>query len=403
MKILQISTEFDTAKLGGAERMVHHLATYLSKAGHDVAILTCDDSKSFENVKIFQISKPLDLSTRYEQSLISVPSMFNFTRNFRIKTIVRGFDIVHIHNVHSYSILFNVIKAAKSLGKKVVWTPHDYWFMCPNQALLKPNGDICEGETCSSDCIGDSFLKKLKRKRHSMTRHLHLVNAVLPPSLYVGEKVRTFGMPSSKITVVPNGVRIDVKVTNPLNNNNILYVGYLDQRKGVHTLIEATESLHKSIPGLKVMIVGSGPEKNGLEKLIDKLNLQSTVSLTGRLSKEELEDAYASARIVVVPSIWPEVFGLVAAEALIRGIPVVASNIGALPEIVDDGQTGLLFEPNNSVDLVAKIIDIYGNEELIKKFSQSGSMEVRNNYSIDNYSKQVETMYINLVNSNKHS
>ena len=120
MKILQIATEFDLKKLGGAEKMVYLLAGHLSKAGHKVSILTCEDSDGFNNVKIIKIPKAKDLPSVYGNSTRSIFSMLNIMQLFRFKKIFKEFDIIHFHNVHSYSLLFYAMAAARSQRKKLI-------------------------------------------------------------------------------------------------------------------------------------------------------------------------------------------------------------------------------------------------------------------------------------------
>jgi len=394
MKILQISTEFSLTRMGGAERMVKYLASHLSKSGHEVAILTCEASPEFDNVKIITIPKPMDLSSVYGQSTRSILSLFKITWISQLKDIFRHYDIIHLHNIHSHTLLFYSIIAAKKLKKKIVWTPHDYWFICPKQSLLLDDGSICDGRTCKPECAGETGSKRILTMRRRITKKLLSVDMVLPPSKYVADRVRDFGMAPEKIKVVYNGVEIKHFDATRSLGSNILFVGYMDKRKGTHTLLQAARYVKEKIPDVNFVFVGDGPEKENLAGLAKEWGIESNVSIKGHISESEFEKEYSSTKIAIVPSLWPEPFGLVAAEAMTRGIPVIASNAGALPEIVLNGRTGLLFESGNARELAEKIVALYANEKHLREFGALGNQVASENFDIRQYAQIVKKYYV---------
>ena len=398
MKILQIATEFDLKKLGGAEKMVYLLAGHLSKAGHKVSILTCEDSDGFNNVKIIKIPKAKDLPSVYGNSTRSIFSMLNIMQLFRFKKIFKEFDIIHFHNVHSYSLLFYAMAAARSQRKKLMWTPHDYWFACPKQTFLTDDGKVCtDPASCNSTCFKSSRIRSIFLFRHRTTRKFHSMDIALPTSDYAKKRLIEFGIDKNKIQTVYNGVEI----IDPDNDNDlgehILFIGYLDRRKGTHSLIRAMPEVRKAIPEAQLIFMGDGPEIANLKNLANDLGVKDIVKFTGRLSEKEFEEMFQSARLVVVPSIWPEIFGLVATEAMVRKKAVIASNVGALPEIVQHEKTGLLFEPGNAEDLADKITALYHDEERLRKFGEAGRSIATANFDIDDYSNTIEKLYVKLM------
>ena len=182
-------------------------------------------------------------------------------------------------------------------------------------------------------------------------------------------------MASSKVYVIPNGVNPpniqNIQSRSFSTKNSIFYVGMLLKSKGVDILISAIPIIKKSIPDVCLNIAGAGKEETNLKNLVKELNIEENVKFLGFITEEEKYSYYKSIDIFVLPSLF-EPFGLVLLEAMSCGKPVVASNVGGVPYIAEDGKTGLLFESENVKDLAEKVIMLLRDEELREKMGKAG-------------------------------
>src|SRR3954451_5698686 len=128
-----------------------------------------------------------------------------------------------------------------------------------------------------------------------------------------------------------------------------LFLGRLDREKGVDTLLHAFSRVVPDVPSARLRLAGDGEERAALERLASSLGVTGSVDFLGRLTPVDVEQELGGAGAAVAPALWGEPLGLVAAEAIVRGVPVIASATGGLREIVVDGRSGLLF-PNGDVD-----------------------------------------------------
>ena len=182
-------------------------------------------------------------------------------------------------------------------------------------------------------------------------------------------------MTQSKIHVIPNGIDFeDIQKVQPhksIEHPIILFIGNLEKLKDIDSLIKAIPIIKKSIPNIRVFIGGEGSEENKLKKLAKKLNIEENVKFLGFASGDYKYSWYKTADLCVIPSLY-ETFGIVCLEAMACGKPVVASNIGGIPFVVEDRETGLLFECGNAKDLAEKVIFLLQNEELREKMGEAG-------------------------------
>ena len=150
------------------------------------------------------------------------------------------------------------------------------------------------------------------------------------------------------------------------------FVGRLVHEKGVDVLIEAFARVVRNLPQAKLVIVGEGPERSRLERLIESSNLNGRVTLKGRLSRAAAERAMGECWVQVAPSRWAEPFGLVAIEAQMRGTAIVASRSGGFRETVDDGRSGLLVDPGDVGALSDALLQLLGQREQAEVMGRAG-------------------------------
>ncbi|MBA4262159.1 MAG: transferase, partial [Comamonadaceae bacterium] len=256
-----------------------------------------------------------------------------------LSALVRRFqpNIIHAHNTFPL-VSPSVYWAASRLGVPVVQTLHNFRLMCLNALFLR-EGKVCE------DCLGSLPWRGVVRGCYRESRP---ASGVLAGMLTLHRGLGTYqnkvaryialnefcrgkfiegGLPAGRVAVKPNFVDSRAAPDTGRPRSGLLFVGRLSVEKGVSTLAQAMGKL--PLAGLRV--AGDGPQRGELEGLVG-------VSLLGSLPKQGVMDEMARALALVVPSIWYETFGMVAIEAFASGTPVIASRIGALAELVRDGE-----------------------------------------------------------------
>lgn len=209
----------------------------------------------------------------------------------------------------------------------------------------------------------------------------------------------------SNIHVIPNGVAFDeiqsilIRTKDQLKHPAILFVGGLVKVKGIDVLLNAVLIIIKKIPDLHIYIAGSGPEESKLKKLVKGLNIEKNVNFLGFISGEKKYAYYKSADIYVQPSRY-ETFGVAVLEAMACGKPVVASNVGGIPFVVEDGKTGLFFECGNIEDLAEKVIILLKNKEMREKMGKEGRERAKE-FTWDRIADKTITLYKAIISEKR--
>lgn len=316
------------------------------------------------------------------------------------------FDVVHVQNFFPL-ISPSVYFAAKACGVPVVQSIRNYRLFCLN-AFFFTDGKICER------CLGSIFSwPGIKRKcyRNSSFASLNValiqlvhhqilktwsskVSRFIALSDFVRQKLIESGLPESRITVKPNFVTPD---PGPGNHDlhQFVFVGRLSSEKGIRTLINAWKLLFEQgrLKGYRLKVIGDGPEKEAMEAHASQL----PVEFSGRMSSEETLEELGRSRCLVFPSEWYETFGRVAIEAYAKGIPVIASGIGAVQELVREERTGLLFEPGNVAALAEKIELIISQPETAKAMGNYAREVYLEHYSPKSNILMMEALYQSVI------
>jgi glycosyltransferase involved in cell wall biosynthesis len=199
-------------------------------------------------------------------------------------------------------------------------------------------------------------------------------NAVTVVSNDMKEQILRLGADPRKFHILPNGIFVDefkpsIKQSNNVNSY-ILYLGRLREDKGIDILIQAFSAVNEIFPDVRLKIAGEGREKKNLMTLADKLGLGHSIEFLGIIRGSEKIQLLQDALLLVCPS-RKEAFGIVNLEAFASGIPVVASRVGGIPDIVEDGVNGFLVDPDNPQHLADKIILLLSNTILRNDLSKN--------------------------------
>jgi len=290
-----------------------------------------------------------------------IETALNSTYNHKVKAALAKHiaefrpDVMHCHNLFP-RITPAAYDAAREANVPVVQTLHDFRSFCCAGAFLYRKGQPCERCVTGSSywgawhrCYRESWVGSLvlahaldvHRRRLTLQQQ---VQRFIAPSAASKSRFVAAGLPNERIIVKPNFIK-DPGYKLFEIRNGALFVGRLSPEKGLMTLIKAWE--HICYP---LQILGNGP-------LMESLNMISNpwLKLLGHQPNNEVGSFMRQARFLVMPSEWIETFGMVIVEAFANGLPVIASRLGAMAEIIDDGVTGLHFTPGDSNDLAAKI------------------------------------------------
>lgn len=356
MKVLQLYNQ-QRSVFGGEESVINAIRLVLERHGHNSSILM-RSSRGIEKCRLNKITA-------------AIGGAFNpFTYcTFRHQLQRERPHIVHVHNVYP---LFSpsVLVACNREHIPVVLHVHSNILTCPNWNHLR-NGEVCElcfgGKEywcLFTNCRGSLPESAAYTIRSAIARIFNLfvnnVTLFVTVSHFLRDRLIKAGFPEKKIEVLPNAVLADdaQPVIPDIAGDYIGYSGRLSPEKGVDTLIAAARKC-----GLPVRIAGDGPERNRLMKITPP-----NVEFLGRLNTNDLRRFYQHSRFIVMPSRSFEGFCLSVAEAMMHGKPVIASRIGALPEVVQDGLNGLLVEVDNVAQLASSMVKLWQDREQGEKY-----------------------------------
>lgn len=287
-------------------------------------------------------------------------------------------DIVHAHELMPLITPWIFPECFKA-GVPVVNTIYDFRLTCPVYTHFR-DGHICqlcvggrEYNAILHNCRGSRAESAAFATWNVVARNFKLqanyVSQFIAPSPFVKDWLSSHGLFQDRITVMSPAVPIPETPADPTRGEYVAYAGRFVPEKGVELLIEAARKT-----GLPVKLAGNFPR----HPAIAPGDPVECVMIRG---PQAVAEFYRRARMVVVPSIWFETFGLVPAEAMAHGIPIIASRIGSLQRTVADGVSGLLFEPGNVGELAEKITRLWQDDALARRLGEGGFKMARERYS----------------------
>jgi len=305
-------------------------------------------------------------------------------------------DLVHAHNIYG-RLTTSVLDAARQYGVPVVMTLYDYKLVCPSYLMLN-DGKICY------DCKGGKFYRCIVNRCHKdsliastiycfesyfnkwLAKYSTVRYLICESQLMIKHLLES-GFSKDRLVYIPNF--IDTSNFEPRfdQQDYVLYVGRLSKEKGVLTLLKAVKALR-----IPVRIVGDGPERKQLEEYASQ-NCVKNVVFEGRVSDQELKELYKGSAFLVIPSECNENSPMVILEAFAYGKPVIGSRIGGIPELVESGQTGMLFEAGDANQLCECIEALWSNSSMISKLGQNARHKVESEFSPKSHYDKLITTY----------
>ena len=396
MKICQIIYTYPPHATGGADIYAQRISKELSNKGHEVIVITTQPYSGLsslkpsctieDGIKVHRFY-PLNIyswTNTAEQSLLlkmiwNTLDIWNLHAYLIIKNILKkeNPDVVHIHTPTWVSM--SAFDAIKSLKIPFIFTVHEYLLLCRRVSLLHANGEICDNPR--SIC---KFYQKVSRSIVSSKPDL-----VVSPSQFVLEILNKNGFfPDSECMKLPLGITSNKqRIQKNYDTIDIVYTGALIRHKGVDVLINAFKNLEHD--NVKLHIIGRGEEEGNLKELADN---DDRIVFHGFLEGNKLISLQEKANITVMPSIWFENSPMAIYESFKFGTPVVGSNIGGIPELIEEKVNGLIYEPGSVGELENILKYLIENPEKLKKL-EDGSFESSQKYDMNLHIKNLEKLY----------
>lgn len=390
MRILIIHNRY--GKFSGEESALEAEKLLLEENGNDVR-LYCRNSG--------EISGPWSKVNAF------FSGFYNYRSISEIKKILLNFkpEIAHIHNLYPF-ISPAVLGIIHKHNIPIVMTVHNYRLICPN-GLFFTQGKICErcengnewncilrnceGSLAKSSgyALRNIYARKRQLYSSNISRFICLTN-------FQKEKHIKNGFSVEKLVVLPNFLDSKHKKDSPIiSKSYIAFSGRINSQKGFDLIIEAMDLLEtESEPTKALPILAAGHIDL---PFINQFKIPANVKLLGALPKEEMDNFYQNARFIIFASKSYEGLPMVFLEAMKHSLPVIAPRLGAYPEIIEDGVTGLLFTPGDFADLAKKIKILSFNKDLCSQLGKNGNQKLKEKYSPEIHYEQLISLYRQLI------
>ncbi len=447
MKIILTVHQFLPHYSSGTEILTYETAKELRRHGHEVSIFTgmptlekMNDAERFgsyvyDNIPIEYFSfnrMPTSLQTNpfemeYDDHLVG-----QYFKNYleRVKP-----DIVHFFHLAHLSA--SPIESCYQMGIPTLFTPTDFWFMCPLYELRFPQNKVCSGPdgygmNCFRHYVAKTqsplfnsvfqripntvlrpfialaikkegidkkyspIISALSKRRPFLQKKINLIDKVIIPTEIMFSNLVRNGLEASRVVKIPFGINLEY--IQPSQRNKLTeevclgYIGTLSEHKGVHVLINAVRRL----PGkkIKLKIYGKINEMSGYYKNLRQMaEGDSRIEFCGTFPNNKIGEIFSDMDALVVPSLWHENSPLVIYSAQYAKCPVIASNMAGMAEVIKHGVDGLLFEAGNEIDLSKTIESLLDSPDLLRHMSANAPRPL----SIQEYSNQIITVYYSLL------
>ncbi len=397
---------------GGDWTYVEHVSKLYRDHGHQVIPFSMNDERNYPSKYSNYFIENIDYKKINKRSLsagikVVSKSIYSAEAQKKLEKLLSAIkvDFVHINVIHHY-ITPAILKTLKQRNIPIIWTLHEYTPICPESTFIS-HGNICEKcnggaffncitHRCKKGSILASTVAALENYVHRALNYYAYVDYYICPSKFLYHKFKDFNFFPDKLVQLYHGYDYqEIEKANAKKVLNaekyIVFTGRLEKIKGAHTVLEAM----KLCPDVQLKIVGSGTQEAYLKAYRHKHNL-TNVTFLGKLNKEQTLETIGNAQFSICASEWYEVLGFTIVEAMALGKPVIGSNIGAIPEMVIDGQTGYLFEPGNSVQLAERIALLMSNTQMIAEMGEKASSHISRLINDDNHYHGLRNLVLGL-------
>jgi len=364
LRVLMVTPGFHPIK-GGTETVVWNLSVELNRRGEHVDVLTFNmdqkwypkwrgKTERFNGINVFRIPALRVPSTRLNPGIHLIPGRFT--------NLLKQYDVIHFHEM-------------------------DFSFPLFSFFVSKPKVFHLHG-------LGWS---KMSHLRKIILRHV--ADFYISLTRRMERDLAELGIPRSRIVHLPNAVDIDMFRPGGVKEDDLLlYLGRIVPEKGLHILIKSLRYLEKSV---RLVIVGPASSPTYYERILKLTQGRNEkgkhkITYVGVISQAEVIKWYQKASVFVCPSFY-EPLGIVNLEAMSCETPVVASNVGGIPEAIQNGRNGILVPPGNVVELARSIQYLLDNPQIRKKIGKEGRRRVTENFSVEIITERLCRIYNQMI------
>lgn len=403
MRILLLSNLYPPYVQGGAEILAGDVAARLEELGHEILVLTSSEglSQPKQEEKVWRTLRgaPPAHFDRHRPPWQQFDILLNYYRRYHCSSNAKELqrmvettrpDVLYVWEITGVGVI-SLLRVLPELNLPIVFHLGSYW-------LLYAQSPETEQSRLRLHRLKQCLIGSLPPLRWT---------SLIAVSTTVKQKYAQVGFDPERIEVIYNGIDTRFLTSLPTDNFRekiqgdirLLFVGRLRVEKGLLVLLKALDLLMKErsqedgeVPPLHLNIFGTGDQVyvDELHAFLREKDLTQFVTFHGRISQDELIGYYDRSHIMLVPSLWQEPFGLVIAEAMARGLPVIASDVGGPAEILTPGVDGLLVKPGDEQALATAIRQLLENPEERKQLGQAGQITVQERFTIEENAKRVE-------------
>lgn len=397
MRIMIVNTYYYPEIMGGAEYSVKKLAEQLQAMRHDVSVLCTGDSDSIEKVDGVEVIrfKPVNSCrgihhknySKIRRGIRFFQDIWNPLNARKITKAVEDFrpDVIHTNGL--YDITPIVWKIAKKQGIRVVHTLRDYHLMCPGATL-----------SCGQNPDGCEKIKLLCRlHRDSHRKQSAFADCVTAPSRQTLEIITADGFfKEAQHCVIENATDFDVSAVQEIYKERekktdtiikYVYLGNLNEQKGVLWMINTFKEIVND--KIRLIIAGKGPLEERVKK---ECELDNRIQFVGFLNEKGVDQLLKDCDVLICPSLWAEPFGRVVLDAYMHAMPVITSDSGALPELVDNGKTGFSI-PAGDRQALAKAVAYYADNREERLHHGLAATELLQRFSLETQANRFLKIY----------
>lgn len=383
--------------IGGSDRYLIELENLLEKKGHKVIPFTAKNKDNLDT----EFARYFPVGANFNDPHLNdiLLYLYSFPARASIKKLISDIriDIAHLH-IYYGKITTSILSPLVDSNIPIVQTCHDLKLLCPISTLYR-NGRICEDckgrkwynvmlNRCNRNSFARSSLSMLEAYISSCNGAVDKINQFIAVSNFLKDKMVEHGISESKVSVIHNYIDTTQLKVQASTGEYLLYFGRIERYKGIFTLLKAA----KYVPEIEILIVGSGEASCQVKEYI-RLNSLHNVTLLDFMQPERLARLIEGAICTVNPSELYETFGLSVIESFAYGKPVIASRIGGMPEIINHGSTGFLFEAGNVGELKELMKWMWKNPGKANKMGIVAREHVENKFDPETHYRKLKKVY----------
>lgn len=395
---------------GGAEAYMLDVGEMQARRGHDVAFFGMQhpDNPPYQHAQHFPRFVELEPLPASPVTRVRTAARMLWSTSSRqgMRNVIEEWrpDVVHLHNV--YHQLSPSILRAVDPSTTVVMTLHDYKLACPSYRLLdhgRPctaciDGGLREAirHRCKDGSLASSALLAGESWIHRMLRAYDRVDCFISPSDFLADIMRRAGVDHGRLVVLPHPLPTQGVEVKDAPGGDILYAGRLSAEKGVDLLVDAVATA----PSTRLRIAGDGPDEAALRARAADV-ARGRVCFLGHLDRQSLYAEIKKSSAVVVPSRWYENQPMAVLDAFACGVPVIATRLGGLPELVSDGVDGLIVAPEDPQALAQAMVRLSSDPATALAMGRQGRRKAIERFSADRHLASLDALYADSARSPK--